>query len=367
MKPRGRVFGMGVLAAVLATSCAPNRGDGYVRALAAGERAETAGRFLEASARYEAAAEGAKLPRDRDHARYLAALMLAHGGNLREATARLDAIGNATPATPDSARAAYKAADLRLSHGDEEAGFRGLDDLMRRFPSSGVARPALHRLVRHKDETESKEASIAYLRAMTPSLGPSELGEDIAYQIALRMAELGQDQAARDAFVTISTQWPYPRGALFDDALYRASELDEKLGRYAEAIADLERMLDEREIAHLSGSYERPRFPASMMRIAVLYRDRVKDREKAREAFHRLYTDFKSSTLRDDALWREAEMWREDGDTGTACDRLGTLARDFPDSRYVPCAAVHCPRVTRPEKSKAPSSCHAYLERLRPD
>ena len=39
--------------------------------------------------------------------------------------------------------------------------------------------------------------------------------------------------------------------------------------------------------------------------------------------------------------------------------------QQFP--RYVPCAAQHCPRVTRAEKSKAPKACHAYLERLRPE
>ena len=67
--------------------------------------------------------------------------------------------------------------------------------------------------------------------------------------------------------------------------------------------------------------------------------------------------------MRDDALWREAELWRKDGDTSTACDRLATLASDFPDSRYVPCTSLRCPSVKRPAKSKAPATCHEYLLR----
>jgi hypothetical protein len=45
------------------------------------------------------------------------------------------------------------------------------------------------------------------------------------------------------------------------------------------------------------------------------------------------------------------------------CDRLDTLASDFPDSRYVPCAIEKCPSIKRSSKSKAPKTCHAYLAR----
>jgi hypothetical protein len=72
---------------------------------------------------------------------------------------------------------------------------------------------------------------------------------------------------------------------------------------------------------------------------------------------------FTTSTLRDDALWREAELWRKDGDSEKMCDRLSTLADDFPDSRYVPCVVEKCPKVKRSSKSKAPKTCHPYLVR----
>jgi TolA-binding protein len=177
------------------------------------------------------------------------------------------------------------------------------------------------------------------------------------------MANLGQTAEARDAFVAVADRWRYPFGALWDDALWCASELDEKLGRYPEAIADLERMLKERETTTLMGSYIRPRMSPALLRIGALYAGRLHDHAKAREAFHRLYTDFTTSPLRPAALWREARLWAADGDASKACDRLATLVHDYPDGRYVPCATEQCKDVKRPEKSKAPTSCHPYLLR----
>jgi TolA-binding protein len=354
------------LALLAFAACAPERGAAYERAFAEAARAETHGRWREAADRYDVAAKEAKLPRDGAHARYLAALMVLRAGDAADARNRLDTIAAADPVTEDSALAAYQAAEMRLAASDED-GWARMEAMLHRFPSSGVSRPALHRLLRHEDETQGTAHTLAHLREIDKTLGATELGEGIAYQIALRLSDLGETQAARDAFVDVATRWPYPDGALFDDALYHASELDEKLGRYAQAVADLERMLDEREVAQFSGSYQRPRYSPALLRVATLYRDRLHDKERARAAFHRLYADFTTSPLRDHALWQEAELWREDGDTGTACARLATLADQFPDSRYVPCAMERCPRIKRAEKSRAPKACHAYIERQRPE
>jgi hypothetical protein len=98
-----------------------------------------------------------------------------------------------------------------------------------------------------------------------------------------------------------------------------------------------------------------------MLRIGALYRDRLHDRPKAREAFHRLYAEFEHSTARDDALWLEASLWRDDGNAHASCDRLALLVREFPDSRYVPCATKELCGIVRPEKSRAPKECHPYI------
>ena len=71
---------------------------------------------------------------------------------------------------------------------------------------------------------------------------------------------------------------PYPFGSLFDDALWHASLIEEKLGRSEAAIEQLRELLATRESSHMTGSYERPRYSPAQMRIAELYRDALHDR-----------------------------------------------------------------------------------------
>jgi outer membrane protein assembly factor BamD (BamD/ComL family) len=191
----------------------------------------------------------------------------------------------------------------------------------------------------------------------------TRIEEKVSYERARRLEALSQTAAARDAYLDVANRWPYPFGALNDDALYRAAEMEMKLDRPREAIALLERLLSQREVSSFMGSYERPRYLPAVLRIAQIYEDKLGDRAKARETLHRLYSQFATSTMRDDALWRESELWRKDGDVSTACDRLATLVSDFPDSRYVPCATVRCAAIKRPSRSKAPTTCHEYLLR----
>ncbi len=143
--------------------------------------------------------------------------------------------------------------------------------------------------------------------------------------------------------------------------------LDEKLGRYDDAAALLTQMLSERESSWIVGTYERPRYGPRRWGsgFAPSKRDRLHDRPAARACFDRLYRDFTTSELRDDALWEEARMLREDGDGPAACNRLAALVHDFPASRFVPCASALCTEITRPTKSGAPVACHPYIEQIR--
>jgi outer membrane protein assembly factor BamD (BamD/ComL family) len=362
---RGAARAVALAVAVALPGCAPDRGAAYEKAIAEARRAINAGRFDIAAERFDEAARTAKIPRDGVYARYEAALARARAGDVAPAARELRAIASESPPNAYSAQAAFKAADL-ADRIDPAAGYAELEQVALRFPESGVARVALLRVVRRDDE-KGAAATLAHLDALRPRVAGTALEQDVAYERAKRLAELDRIEAARDAFLDVAARWPYPTGAYFDDSLYRASELEERLGRHREAIEHLERMLSFREKAVTMGSYERPRYVPAVLRIAELYEKRLDDRASARATLHRLYTDFTTSTLRDDALWREAELWEKDGDRGTACSRLATLASDFPDSRYVPCAIERCPSIQRPKKSKAPATCRAYLSRKRSD
>ncbi len=350
--------------AIGAVACAPNHGATYPAAFAAAQRAETAGRYSEAAAKYDAAAKEAVKIRERDYARYLAARMWLRAGNTRDAVARLDEVANASPPHEHSGEAAYQAAAARIDGGDADRGWRDMEQVLVRFPSNGIAHSALRRIVLHKDEIAGKRPALEWLRAQAKGpLGSSDVGELVSYQIAEHLAALEDWSGAHDQYLETAARWPYPYGPLWDDSLFHASEMDEKLARPAHAIADLERLLVERETTSLVGSYQRPRMSPALFRIGVIYARDIHDRVRARAAFHRLYTEFTTSKLRPDALWYEASLWAEEGDTKTSCAVLGTLAGDFPDSKYVPCAVEKCPSVKPSDKSKAPKACHPYLMR----
>ena len=371
----GRSAGLvGALVGLALASCGPDHGSAFPQKLAEAERAETAGRYEEASDRYEDAAAKAQIPRDRAHARYLAGVMLLRARKLREGIAKLEPIARATPPVLHTADAAHQIALSRIGYASEEDEcFRQLEQIVVRFPDSGVARPSLRQIVARRDAGPGGPASsLEYLRGLDASLlGSTGLGELLHYEIAEHLAAVGQTAQARDAFLATAKRWPYPHGTLWDDALFRASELDEQIGELGAAVAHLELLLGERESTYLVGSYQRPKMTRALFREGVLYAGKLHDHARARATFRRLYTDFTTSRLRDDALWFEAQLFKEDGDAAGACGRLEVLAREFPDSRYVPCAvdeaALTCSgRIQRPDRSQAPRSCHAYLLESRP-
>ncbi len=367
LSARTRRFGPATLAIVLTSAgvagCGPNHGQPFTLAMAEAQRAESAGRFPEAAAKYDAASREARIPRDAEHAQYLSAMMATRAGDDAQATEKLRVLAASTSKTAPAEASEFQLAQMAIDRGDASEGIAAMEKFFTKHASSGLARPALMRVLRDRDAGGDPSASLAYVRSLRQTLGSSELGETLAYEEAKRLESLGQRKAARDAYVAMAARWPYPGGKLFDDALFHASELDEALGEYALAVAHLQQMLRERETTTILGSYQRPMYTPALMRIAKLYRDRLNDRVRARDAFHRVYVEFTTSLLRDDALFEEAALFREDHDEATACARLATLVHDFPDSRYVACATATCPSLRRPEKSKAPATCPTYVTR----
>lgn len=355
----------GLLTAItvlFSAACVSAHGAAYEASLGAAARDEGAGRFEAAARGYDQAAKTATRWGDGDQARWDAAVVTARAGNVAAAVSRFEAIAS-DAASEHQAEAAYRIAALRIESGDAEAGWKDMEQLVRRFPTHGVAHAAVRRLVAHADERDL-QAGLEELGTLHHDLAATELIELIAFLTAEHLEGLGKEREARDAFVQIADRWPYPFGAFFDGALWHASLADEKLGLYPAAIDDLERMLRQRETTSIVGSYERQNYVPAILRIGALYRDRLDDHPRARAAFHRLYTDFAHSTFRDRALWLEAALWHDDGDVDTACERLGTLVREFPDSRYLPCAVKQCPGLERPRNSAAPAECHDYIAKM---
>ncbi len=340
--------------------CGPSVGDAYERSFAAGQRAYHAGRYEEAAKSFDEAALAAERVKDRDEALFLAARMHERRGAHAEAKAALQHLAETSQDGPRAGRAAFELADYEIEHGDVERGYVMLFDATAKHTKHGLARRAVRRIVSHERDRGGDEAVLAWAKGPARILRNTDLEENVDYEAALALDRLGRLAEARDALVALARAHPYPFGTLTDDALWNASLIEEKLGRHEAAIEQLRALLSTRESAHLTGSYERPRYSPAQMRIAELYRDRLHDTRSARREFRKLYEDHPTSILRDDALWAEAQLAFDDGDKGEACSIATRLRRDLADSRYAPCAHLVCDEIRPAPKEKA---CAGYIER----
>ncbi|MEO8902199.1 MAG: tetratricopeptide repeat protein [Polyangiaceae bacterium] len=343
------------LCAAVLLGCAPNLPPAYVHARDAAESAYASGHFPEAGQSWLEAAKTADTPRDRSDARYRAAASYERAGDLGRARELYTLL--ASGHSDRAARAAFTLADLQIQGGSETGGYAALEAAIRKYPASGVATLAYRRYFGFLAAQGGDQAVLDYIARVLPELGSGELGEQLRYERARRFDALGNVTEAREAYVDLADRYPYPHGAYWDDALLRGAECDVRLGHPERALSLLERMLAARETSRLSGSYERPHFADAAYRVAELYRDALHDPAAARRAFHSVFVNYPTSTLRDDALWQEALILRAAG-PNQACAPLSLLVRQLPDSRFAPCAHEICSAI----RPIAERQCRDYIE-----
>jgi tetratricopeptide (TPR) repeat protein len=354
-------FGLLILGA-----CASVHGTEFPRAMRAADEAAERGDPREAARRFERAAELALLSRDRDKATHAAARAWARGGATDAALRELDDLASQAPPGLETAAALYEAALLRLDadHDADAPAWGSIESVVLRFPSDGAARPALHRWLDHLEATGGPPLALRWLERVRPALDSTDRAEEIAFETA-HYAEAAHAANARSLYLAVAGRWPYPSGALWDLALWRASELALSQGKPADAVSDLERMLAERERASIVGSAERAHYADAQLKVGEIYRDLLRAPERALAAFHALYLDFPDSPLRERGLFEEARLRKEMGQRPQACADFATLLREFPESRYAPCALQQCPELPERPGKNAPATCHTYLSAAR--
>ena len=361
----GVLLGAYCLTAVQLFGCVRSYPESYTLAKAAGHRALSSGRYEEAAGHFHQAAADARRRRDKDYALYLEAETYLRAGKYLEARSTFETILAESPNGLESPRSAYEIAKLEIRFGDERNGWDMVHAAVKRYPNSGLARTELIRYLEYVDASAGLSSTVEFLESKLSWYESHELGETATFEIAKRLEKLGRMKEAHDRYLSCARNHPYPKGALFDDAMYRVSLLDESMGRPKEAVGHLREMLAFREVSSLNWSYERRRFPEAQMRIAVLYRDALGQPDEARREFRKVFLEHKDSTLRDDALWAEALVAVEQGDERGACETVKLLASKLPESRYVPCVGAVCKKMHVPQKAekKAPIECRDYIAR----
>jgi tetratricopeptide (TPR) repeat protein len=340
------LFALLALLALLASACLPPtlsapRGDAHLAALREGERHHHHGRMLEAARAYGEAARLAERRVDRDEALYRQAKSLVRADRPREALPILDRVASTRPPSRRTARALFDAAKLRLALGDRDAAVRGLERVVRAHANEGPGPRALRLLVRIAREEGGIPGALALLARLDADLRETDLGDDLLTYEAELARETGDRARARRALERLVEEHPYPEGERWDDALVRLADMDEEDGDAAAAIAHLERLLTVHETTMTPGSYTLPTQPAAALRIARLERDARRDHEAAARAFRRVWDQFSSSTLRDDALLELGEMIEANGERDEACGLYRKIVEEVEAGRARRRAARH--------------------------
>jgi tetratricopeptide (TPR) repeat protein len=333
--------------AALMMSCAPTYAEGYQAAFDEGLRAKNAGRWQEAAVSFDKAADLGARYKDRDEARLLYAEALERMEKYDEAEAAYRKVETESGGRYHGQRAAFAVGRIVWEQRGFEAGSAETLRAVRTYPQSGLVRHAVKRLLDHVEETQGPEAALAWLTPIEKELHDTEAGEAVTYEYGTLLARCDRKEDSLKALLALARAHPYPHGSLTDDAYYMASLRLEELGRPKEAVAVLEEMVAPFEAAYLGSSYRRPRWPEGAFRVAVLWRDKLNDRPRAKREFWRVYNEHFTSRFTDDALWEVARMERDDKKEDEACRALTVLKEKKPDSRYNNCLHLLCSKLER--------------------
>lgn len=302
------------------------RGEKHLDALAEAERHQHAGRLSEASQAYERAAGAAERRVDRDESLYRQSRALARMGAYEEAIAICDRLGESREIARRTLRARLDAAKYRLALGERARAERDLRALIVAHPESGPARGALRILLGNLDDDGAdSERAIEFLRTLRQDVAGSSLGEMLMNLEAELLVRGDRKGEARRLLERQVTEYPYPKGSRWDDALWRLADLALDDDAPKDAIAYLKRMIAVHESSFIIGSYTRPLFSKAALRIARIYRDRLHDPAAAIDAYAEARSEFPRSLVVDDALVEEAELRLARGQRARGCALLDEL------------------------------------------
>jgi tetratricopeptide (TPR) repeat protein len=334
-------------------ACAPTlskpRGKAHFDALSEAQTAQHHGRLDEAIAAYQRAADTAERKVDRDEALYRQSRTYARKGDYANAIAVCDKLGDEQLIARRTLRARLDASRYRLRTNVEvERAENDLLDLMEDEPESPAARSALRILAaRHVEDVEDKEQGLAWIREMKNKVLGDSLGEPLMGAEAELLIQLGRKDEAKLVLQRQLVRYPYPKGKRWDDALWQLADLALEDENPKEAVKYLQQMVDEHEYSIVVGSYTRPYMSKAALRIARIYRDDLRDPDKALAAYAQVRSEFPGSKVADDSLAEEAELRLARGERDRGCD----LYKQVLDKYEVGSARRHA-------EARIASECH---------
>jgi cellulose synthase operon protein C len=245
---------------------------------------------------------------------------------VRDSDAYLDRVGDSEQAPT----IAYKAGELFYEHGDFEEARCRFDEVVGRWPTSGVAQYAANLIIEsHLTEKDWKavEESSARLQAaavgknatLNASLQKFKLGG--RFNRAMQLMDGKQYEPAADLFLKLVAEEPTHEYA--DKALYNAASCYEGARRFESALKLYERISAE--------------YPRSALADEALFRvgwnaENTYDFDKAVDRYLLLVDRYPKSTHRKDALYNAARSLENLQRYDKAADAYVRYAKAYPDA-----------------------------------
>jgi TolA-binding protein len=215
---------------------------------------------------------------------------------------------------------------------------RAVDILLRRAKEKGLAEdtrtPESRKACGESPECASPKGALAAKEEISLLLAfvdpKAELVSLLLFRLADMDDELGDpDAALADEKKIIALGPSYPQ---YDDACWRAAQRYIKKNQPAEAKKILEAFLETRHNTWLMGSEQSQYLDDSMMLVGDLSLQ-LGDLKGAKKNYEDIFKYFKQSILRDDALWKIANL--EGIEKTERCAAIQRLQKEFSDSRYI--------------------------------
>ncbi len=327
----------GFLLVAVAAACTP---PALLPELKVAEQHVHAGEYEQALAAYDRALvscvrleDEAKRRTTCGHAHLGRAELLDRMDRREDAAAAYEATPAALEGDPvPSATAVYRAGKIRLELGHEVKGYELLWRAITDYPDAPAADYALRQVVIDGRRRDVKQL-YQVLGQLAARLGDTEVGDNLLYWMAeLASEDFDDDATALELLDRIAEA--YPKGALFDDALWHGAAMARARGDAKGAVQRYRRLLKTREVAWFTGSYNSEWFDDSWLQMGITLRDDLEDYGGALKAFRMIPKDYPTSILRDDAMWERAVTYERMGKGNRACKELQTLHNKWPDSKY---------------------------------
>ena len=240
----------------------------------------------------------------------------------------------ATESPDDAARALHEAATLELRRGHDKPAYDLYWRVIVEHPDSTAADDSLRVVVRDGRRRNARELD-KVLAQLFERQKDTELGDNLLWWRAdLAEHELADPRAALDLWDQIAAR--YPKGPIFDDALWNGARLARAGGDPKGALKRLRQLVATREEAFMVGSYHSVFLDDAQLELGMILRDDLGDGRAALTEFEQLSRDYyKDSVLRDDALYQLARTQAALGEPTAACATMATLRKQFPDSKFL--------------------------------